>query len=83
MAREEGIEPPTRRLTAACSTAELLPNTNKCGTVKLRDGRESCQGSRAGGLEIRELDQIFERFVEIRRRERATGKTVEAVRGPI
>ncbi len=26
MAREEGIEPPTKRLTAACSTAELLPN---------------------------------------------------------
>lgn len=29
VAREEGIEPPTRRLTAACSTAELLPTKDK------------------------------------------------------
>ena len=26
MAQEEGFEPPTKRLTAACSTAELLLN---------------------------------------------------------
>lgn len=26
MAQEEGLEPPTERLTAACSTTELLLN---------------------------------------------------------
>ena len=34
MAPEEGFEPPTRRLTAACSTTELLrkdpKGTNRC-----------------------------------------------------
>ena len=29
MAREEGFEPPTNRLTADCSTTELLPNMSE------------------------------------------------------
>lgn len=40
MAREEGIEPPTRRLTAVCSTAELLPNT---GTLEIKEPYSECQ----------------------------------------
>ena len=42
MAREEGIEPPTKRLTAACSTAELLPNTkNESGNEPSKLGKSS------------------------------------------
>ena len=33
LAPEDGFEPPTRRLTAACSTAELLRIRNRAGAV--------------------------------------------------
>ena len=39
MAQEEGFEPPTSRLTAGCSTAELLLNTT-CPT-RLKELAES------------------------------------------
>lgn len=45
MAREEGIEPPTRRLTAACSTAELLPNAGE-EVSKLAETLSWCQESK-------------------------------------
>ncbi len=39
MAREEGFEPPTNRLTADCSTTELLPNKGLRNRQITRDGQ--------------------------------------------
>src|SRR6476659_1233483 len=49
-APEEGFEPPTRRLTAACSATELLRNVN----APLWEARPVSQaaGSRGGGTAL-------------------------------
>ena len=49
MAPEEGLEPPTRRLTAACSTTELLRKVpGEPGRLCLPQVRSRCQGSGGG-----------------------------------
>lgn len=37
MAQEEGFEPPTSRLTAGCSTTELLLNGDQCEIQELNE----------------------------------------------
>lgn len=46
MAQEEGFEPPTKRLTAACSTTELLLNVRS----KVPNLRAPCQRQKSLGI---------------------------------
>src|SRR5215212_7941765 len=51
-ARQVGLEPTTSRLTAGCSTIELLPNGFRCGPLRSKGGEllypaaDDCQAAR-------------------------------------
>jgi hypothetical protein len=51
MAQEEGFEPPTNRLTADCSTTELLLN-NKIFSMKKRRNLSYISGIKTDGVAL-------------------------------